>query len=94
MASALVGARLMVQRAAWMVDHAMASATAAVAMAKRAATDAGFEVVNQALQLHGGYGYLTDLPIERLMRDLRAHQIIEGSNEIMRMIVARDLLRA
>ena len=58
-------------------------------MAKRFATDAGFEVANQALQLHGGYGYLHDYPLERIVRDLRVHQILEGTNEIMRVIIAR-----
>ena len=62
-------------------------------MAKRFATDAGFEVANQALQLHGGYGYLKDYPLERIVRDLRVHQILEGTNEIMRVIIARELLR-
>jgi alkylation response protein AidB-like acyl-CoA dehydrogenase len=62
-------------------------------MAKRLATDTGFEVANQALQLHGGYGYLKDYPLERIVRDLRVHQILEGTNEIMRVITARELLR-
>jgi hypothetical protein len=62
-------------------------------MAKRIATDTGFEVVNQALQLLGGYGYLKDFPIERYLRDLRVHQILEGTNEIMRVLIARDVLR-
>jgi alkylation response protein AidB-like acyl-CoA dehydrogenase len=61
-------------------------------MAKRLATDAGFGIVNEALQLHGGYGYVRDYPIERYLRDLRVHQILEGTNEIMRVIVARKLL--
>ncbi len=68
-------------------------ATLHCAMAKRVATDAGFNVVNEALQLHGGYGYLRDFPIERYLRDLRVHQILEGTNEIMRVIIARHLLR-
>jgi alkylation response protein AidB-like acyl-CoA dehydrogenase len=62
------------------------------AMAKRFATDAGFDICNQALQLLGGYGYLKDYPIERFVRDTRVHQILEGTNEIMRLIVARKLL--
>jgi hypothetical protein len=62
-------------------------------MAKRFATDAAFDVANQALQLHGGYGYLRDYPLERTVRDLRVHQILEGTNEIMRVIIARELLR-
>jgi alkylation response protein AidB-like acyl-CoA dehydrogenase len=61
-------------------------------MAKRFATDAGFEVANAALQLHGGYGYLRDFPLERYVRDLRVHQILEGTNEIMRVVIARRLL--
>jgi alkylation response protein AidB-like acyl-CoA dehydrogenase len=62
------------------------------AMAKRLATDIGSAVCNEALQIHGGYGYLKDFPIERLLRDLRVHQILEGTNEIMRVIIARKLL--
>ena len=62
-------------------------------MAKRLATDYGFEAVNRALQLHGGYGYLKEFPVERYLRDLRVHQILEGTNEIMRVIIARDFLR-
>ncbi|WP_313161095.1 acyl-CoA dehydrogenase family protein, partial [Stenotrophomonas sp.] len=62
------------------------------AMAKRFATDAGFNVCNDALQIHGGYGYIREYPIERLLRDCRVHQILEGTNEIMRVIVARHLL--
>jgi hypothetical protein len=61
-------------------------------MAKRLATDTGFDVVNGCLQLHGGYGYLRDHPIERVLRDLRVHQILEGTNEVMRLIVSRDML--
>ena len=64
-------------------------ATRLCAMAKRFATDAGFEIVNRCLQLHGGYGYLNDYPIERILRDLRVHQILEGTNEVMRLIIAR-----
>ena len=66
--------------------------TRLAAMAKRLATDTGFEVVNGCLQLHGGYGYLRDHPIERVLRDVRVHQILEGTNEVMRLIVSRDLL--
>jgi alkylation response protein AidB-like acyl-CoA dehydrogenase len=62
-------------------------------MAKRKATDTGFEVVNEALQMFGGYGYLQDYPVERYLRDLRVHQILEGTNEIMRLIISRDMLR-
>jgi hypothetical protein len=61
-------------------------------MAKRFATDAGFDICNQALQLHGGYGYLMDHPIERYLRDCRVHQILEGTNEIMRVVISRKLL--
>jgi len=93
MATGLEAARLMVHKAAWMLDEQDPQATQAAAMAKRFATDAGFDVVNQALQLHGGYGYLRDYPLERYLRDLRVHQILEGTNEIMRVIISRNLLR-
>ncbi len=92
MATELEGARLLLHKAAWMLDRKHPEATRFCAMAKRLATDVGFEVVNQALQLHGGYGYIREYPIERLLRDLRVHQILEGTNEIMRVIVARKLL--
>ncbi|HKP79088.1 MAG TPA: acyl-CoA dehydrogenase family protein, partial [Phenylobacterium sp.] len=94
MATQLVAARLMVHTAARKLDARSADATTWCAMAKRFATDAGFEVANQALQLHGGYGYLADFPLERIVRDLRVHQILEGTNEIMRVITARELFRA
>ena len=61
-------------------------------MAKRFATDACFDICNQALQLHGGYGYLKDFPLERVLRDLRVHQILEGTNEIMRLIISRKII--
>ena len=93
MATELVSSRVMLHRAAWMLDHEAQGTTTAAAMAKRLATDHGFEVVNRALQLHGGYGYLKEFPIERYLRDLRVHQILEGTNEIMRVIIARDFLR-
>ncbi len=93
MATELEAARLLVRKAATEVDAKLSTATTTAAMAKRFATDAGFEIVNQALQLHGGYGYLRDFPIERFLRDVRVHQILEGTNEIMRVIVARDLLK-
>ena len=64
------------------------------AMAKRFATDTGFKIANDALQLHGGYGYLKDFPAERHVRDLRVHQILEGTNEIMRVIIAREMFAA
>ena len=92
MATELVAARQMVRLAASRLDAGAPDATAYCAMAKRFATDAGFAVCNDALQLHGGYGYLNDLPLERLVRDTRVHQILEGTNEIMRVIVARRLL--
>ena len=93
MATELDAARLMVRRAAAALDGRDPKATQYCAMAKRFATDTGFEVANQALQLHGGYGYLKDYPLERIVRDLRVHQILEGTNEIMRVIIARELLR-
>jgi alkylation response protein AidB-like acyl-CoA dehydrogenase len=92
MATELEAARLMVWRAAAKLDAGAADATQACAMAKRFATDAGSRVVDQALQLHGGYGYVRDYGIERYLRDLRVHQILEGTNEIMRLIIARRLL--
>ncbi|EPC04575.1 acyl-CoA dehydrogenase [Litchfieldella anticariensis FP35 = DSM 16096] len=91
MASELVAARLMVRHAAWRLDQGDPEATAHCAMAKRLATDIGFQVCNEALQLHGGYGYIKEYPLERLVRDTRVHQILEGTNEIMRVIVARRL---
>jgi alkylation response protein AidB-like acyl-CoA dehydrogenase len=93
MATELDAARLLVHRAAWALDTGDPEATMQCAMAKRFATDAGFDACNQALQLHGGSGYLRDLPVERHMRDARVHQILEGTNEIMRLIIARSLLR-
>ena len=91
-ATEIEAARLMVRRAAVAVGAGEPGATPLAAMAKRLATDAGFEVVNGCLQLHGGYGYLRDHPIERVLRDVRVHQILEGTNEVMRLIVSRDLL--
>jgi len=91
-ATELEAARLMVRRAATAVGDGEPGATRIAAMAKRHATDAGFEIVNGCLQLHGGYGYLRDHPIERVLRDVRVHQILEGTNEVMRLIVSRDLL--
>lgn len=92
MATELSAARLMVRQAAWKLDQTDPEATAWCAMAKRFATDVGFKVCNEALQLHGGYGYIREYPLERLVRDTRVHQILEGTNEIMRVIVARRLL--
>ena len=94
MATDLVAARQMVRLAATKLDAGDAEATIYCAMAKRFATDAGFRVCNEALQLHGGYGYLKDYPLERLLRDARVHQILEGTNEIMRVIIARRMLAA
>jgi alkylation response protein AidB-like acyl-CoA dehydrogenase len=94
MATELEAARLMVWRAAVSLDGADPEATLHCAMAKRFATDAGFQICNEALQLHGGYGYLKDFPLERQLRDVRVHQILEGTNEIMRVIIARRLLAA
>ena len=92
MATELVAARQMVRLAASKLDAAHPDASTYCAMAKRFATDAGFAICNEALQLHGGYGYLSEYPLERLVRDTRVHQILEGTNEIMRVIVARKLL--
>jgi alkylation response protein AidB-like acyl-CoA dehydrogenase len=93
MATAHEAGRLMVYNAADALDRKDPQATKLCAMAKRFATDGGFEIANQALQLHGGYGYLRDYPVERIVRDLRVHQILEGTNEIMRVIISRELLR-
>ncbi len=92
MATELEAARLMVYRAADALDRNAADATMACAMAKRFATDVAFKVCNDALQLHGGYGYIKEYAIERFLRDVRVHQILEGTNEIMRLIIARRLL--
>jgi alkylation response protein AidB-like acyl-CoA dehydrogenase len=91
-ATELEAARLLLWRAAVAVGAKEPNATRLAAMAKRLATDTGFEVVNGALQLFGGYGYLRDHPVERVLRDVRVHQILEGTNEIMRVIVSRDML--
>ena len=93
MATELDAARLLLRRAAASLDKSDPDATLHCAMAKRVATDTGFRVANEALQLHGGYGYLKDFAIERYLRDVRVHQILEGTNEIMRVIIARRLLR-
>lgn len=94
MATELVAARQMIRLAASKLDAGHRDASTYCAMAKRFATDAGFNVCNEALQLHGGYGYLRDYPLERLLRDARVHQILEGTNEIMRVIIARRMLEA
>ena len=88
----LVAARQMVRIAAFKLDQQDPEATGYCAMAKRFATDVGFQVCNEALQIHGGYGYIQEYPLERFVRDTRVHQILEGTNEIMRLIVARRLL--
>ena len=92
MATELEAARTFVWRAAAALDRKDPDATMLCAMAKRFGTDVGFEVANQALQLHGGYGYLSEYGIEKIVRDLRVHQILEGTNEIMRLIVARKMI--
>ncbi|WP_210495399.1 isobutyryl-CoA dehydrogenase [Microvirga antarctica] len=92
MATDLECARTFLWRAAASLDEKALDATKLCAMAKRLATDTGFNVANDALQIHGGYGYLADYGIEKIVRDLRVHQILEGTNEIMRLIVARDLV--
>ncbi|MEA5125344.1 acyl-CoA dehydrogenase family protein [Xanthomonas floridensis] len=92
MATQLVAARQMVHTAARKLDAGSHDATVWCAMAKRFATDAGFAICDEALQIHGGYGYIREYPIERLLRDSRVHRILEGTNEVMRMIVARHLL--
>src|SRR5262249_16296588 len=91
-ATELEAARLMVRRAAVAVANPGPAAAGLPGMATRLAPGAGFEVVNGCLQLHGGYGYLRDHPIERVLRDVRVHQILEGTNEVMRVIVSRAML--
>jgi alkylation response protein AidB-like acyl-CoA dehydrogenase len=91
-ATELEAARLLLHRAAMAVGEKEPGGTRLAAQAKRLATDTGFDVVNGCLQLHGGYGYLRDHPIERVLRDVRVHQILEGTNEIMRLIVSRAML--
>ena len=92
METELQAARTFLRQAAWKFDQKAPDATKYCAMAKRFVTDTGFKVVNDALQLHGGYGYLTEFGLEKMLRDLRVHQILEGTNEIMRVIVARHML--
>jgi alkylation response protein AidB-like acyl-CoA dehydrogenase len=86
-------ARVMLYNAARQLDAKSPMATRWCAMTKRFVTDTGFKVANDALQLHGGYGYLSDYGVERIVRDLRVHQILEGTNEVMRVIISRDMLR-
>nr|WP_255561717.1 acyl-CoA dehydrogenase family protein [Pseudohoeflea sp. DP4N28-3] len=90
---ALQSSRTFLRQAAWKLDQQAADASKYCAMAKRLVTDQAFDVANQALQLHGGYGYLADYGIEKIVRDLRVHQILEGTNEIMRLIVSRAMLQ-
>ncbi|MGM4918499.1 isobutyryl-CoA dehydrogenase [Tardiphaga sp. 813_E8_N1_3] len=92
MATELEAARTFLWRAAAALDRKDADASMLCAMAKRFGTDIGFEVANEALQLHGGYGYLAECGVEKIVRDLRVHQILEGTNEIMRLIVSRKLI--
>jgi alkylation response protein AidB-like acyl-CoA dehydrogenase len=92
MATGLEVSRTFLWRAAAALDRKEANATQLCAMTKRFVTDTGFDIANQALQLHGGYGYLAEYGIEKIVRDLRVHQILEGTNEIMRLIVARSLV--
>jgi alkylation response protein AidB-like acyl-CoA dehydrogenase len=90
----LQAARVFLRQAAWKLDQGAADATKFCAMAKKFVTEAGSRVADQCLQLHGGYGYLADYGVEKIVRDLRVHQILEGTNEIMRLIVARHMLAA
>jgi alkylation response protein AidB-like acyl-CoA dehydrogenase len=92
MATELMAAQQMVRLAAWKLDRQDEDRTVVCAMAKRLATDLCFNICNEALQLHGGYGYIREYPLERYLRDTRVHQILEGTNEIMRVIIARRLL--
>ena len=92
METELQAARVFLHKSAWMLDHQHRDATRYCAMAKRFVTDVAFDVANQALQIHGGYGYLADYGIEKIVRDLRVHQILEGTNEIMRLIISRSML--
>jgi alkylation response protein AidB-like acyl-CoA dehydrogenase len=93
MATDLTSARLMVRTAAHKLDIKCPDATIHCAMAKRIATDTGFQVCNDALQMFGGYGYLKDYAPQRYLRDCRVHQILEGTNEVMRLIISRNLLK-
>ena len=92
MATDLEAARLMIYRAADALDRADPDASKHSAMAKRYATDLGFRICNEALQIHGGYGYLKDYGLEKMVRDLRVHQILEGTNEIMRVVISRKVM--
>ena len=92
MATELAAARLLLYDAAAAYDTGHPETTMRCAMAKRFVTDIGFKVANEALQLHGGYGYLSEYGVEKIVRDLRVHQLLEGTNEIMRLIIARKLV--
>jgi len=92
MATELTASRLMIRAAATKLDSVDKDATLYCAMAKRFATDKGFNICNEALQIFGGYGYLKEYPVQRYMRDVRVHQILEGTNEVMRLIISRALL--
>ncbi|MGB0854091.1 MAG: acyl-CoA dehydrogenase family protein [Pikeienuella sp.] len=92
METELSAARVFLRQAAWKLDNKAPDATKYCAMAKRFVTDVSFKVANDALQLHGGYGYLADYGVEKIVRDLRVHQILEGTNEIMRVIISRAML--
>ena len=94
MATGLQAARLLLWSAAHAIDTKDASVVQACAMAKKFATDTGFEVANKALQIHGGYGYLAEYGIEKIVRDLRVHQILEGTNEIMQLVISRAVIAA
>jgi alkylation response protein AidB-like acyl-CoA dehydrogenase len=93
MATELEASRMMIYRGADMIDKGIANVSAACAMAKRYSTDMCSKIADNALQLHGGYGYLSEYEIEQIVRDLRVHQILEGTNQIMRVIISRSLLR-
>ena len=93
MATQLNASRLMVRHAARMLDDQSEHAHVYCAMAKQFATDACFNIANDALQLHGGYGYLKDYKVQQYMRDLRVHQILEGTNEVMRLVISRDMMQ-
>ena len=93
MVTEIEAARLLIRNAAFNLDTGDQRSTMWCAMAKRFSTDVAFNVCNKALQMHGGYGYLRDYPVERILRDLRVHQILEGTNEVMRVIIARNVLQ-
>jgi len=93
METELAASRALLHQAASKLDAKAPDATKYCAMAKRFVTDAAFKVADQALQLHGGYGYLADYEVERIVRDLRVHRILEGTNEIMRVIISREMLK-